>query len=113
MTTSSTTWPVTAVGILQALAFLVILKLIQNKLRAGLLSLPGPTIAAYTNSWRVYSVWKGNAHLDAIELHKKYGKLVRVGPNHVSISDPEYIPTIYGMKEDFTKVCCALKMFAS
>lgn len=62
-----------------------------NKFQPGLVSIPGPTVAAYTKYWRVYSVWRGHAHLDAIELHKKHGNLVRIAPNHVSVADPKWI----------------------
>jgi hypothetical protein len=31
------------------------------------------------------------------ELHRKYGQIVRVGPNHVATSDPAAIPVIYGL----------------
>ena len=39
-----------------------------------------------------------------ISLHNKYGLLVRIGPEHVSISDPKYISTIYGINTKFYKV---------
>ena len=90
---------------LPLLCVFIVIYLLRNKFRPGLLTIPGPAVAAYTNLWRVYSVFNGHAHLDAIELHKKYGTLVRIGPNHVSVSDPSYVPVFYGIKEDYTKVC--------
>ena len=39
-------------------------------------------------------------HLD---LHSKYGPLVRVGPKHVSFSDATRIPQIYGITSKFHK----------
>jgi len=83
---------------------LILLNLLWNKFQPGLIHIPGPTIAAYTKWWRVYDVSKGKAHLTSINLHKKYGQLVRVGPNHISVSDPKAISLIYSTKEDFTKV---------
>jgi hypothetical protein len=77
--------------------------LAYNKLQAGLRSVPGPTVAAYTKLWRLYDVYRGQAHFTAIALHKQYGSVVRIGPNHVSLSDPSLIPLIYGTKENFTK----------
>lgn len=74
------------------LLIFVVLYLLWNKLQPGLVSIPGPAVAAYTKYWRVYSVWRGHAHLDAIELHKKHGNLVRIAPNHVSVADPKWIP---------------------
>jgi hypothetical protein len=93
----TTTHPVLVV--FAALALL----LAYNKLQAGLRSIPGPTVAAYTKLWRLYDVYRGNAHFTAITLHKQYGSVVRIGPNHVSLSDPSLIPLIYGTKENFTK----------
>ena len=84
------------------LTFLVV-RLIFNKFQPGLRSIPGPTAAAYTKLWRLYGVWRGKSHLTAIELHRKHGPLVRIAPNHVSVSDPEFIPVIYSTKEDYTK----------
>lgn len=41
-----------------------------------------------------------NYHL---KLHEQYGPLVRVGPNHVSISDASCIPVLYGINNKFWK----------
>ncbi|KAK5120582.1 hypothetical protein LTR85_006238 [Meristemomyces frigidus] len=43
------------------------------------------------------------SHLTTIALHNKYGSLVRIAPNVVSISDPSEIPKIYNIKGNFTK----------
>jgi benzoate 4-monooxygenase len=37
------------------------------------------------------------------EAHKKYGKLVRIQPNHVSIADASAIPIVYGHGNGFLK----------
>ncbi|KAF2180281.1 cytochrome P450 oxidoreductase [Zopfia rhizophila CBS 207.26] len=73
------------------------------QLLAAFILIPGPTLAAYTKFWRLYDVWKGQAHITAIELHRKHGPVVRIGPNHVSIADPSYIPVIYNIKENYIK----------
>lgn len=38
-----------------------------------------------------------------MQLHKKHGELVRIGPNHVSINSPATVTQIYGHKTGFTK----------
>jgi hypothetical protein len=73
------------------------------KSKPHLRSIPGPRLAAYTKLWRLHDVYKGSSHLTAIALHTKYGKLVRIAPNVISVSDPAEIPKIYGIKGDFTK----------
>jgi hypothetical protein len=49
-------------------------------------------------------VWKGDNHHTEINLHRQYGPLVRIGPRHISVSDPKAIPIIYGINKGFTKV---------
>ncbi len=82
---------------------LLVLSLVRNRFKPGLRSIPGPPVAAYTKLWRLYDVWKGQAHMTAIKAHEKYGPVVRIGPNHVSIADPNMIGIIYSTKENFTK----------
>lgn len=82
----------------------VVLIAVRNKFQSGLTSIPGPPVAAHTKLWRLYNVWKGSAHLEAIKLHKKYGNLVRIAPNVVSVADPKWISVFYGAKEDYIKV---------
>ncbi|KAH6997470.1 cytochrome P450 [Ilyonectria destructans] len=82
---------------------IIAVSLLRNKFRSGLRNIPGPTLAAYTALWRWHDVRKGQAHQTAISLHRKYGSLVRIGPNHVSVSDPQEIKKIYGLKSGYTK----------
>lgn len=89
---------------LVAVVSFTIFWLLWNKFQPGLVGIPGPTAAAYTKYWRVYNVFKGSAHIDAIALHKKHGNLVRIAPNHVSVADPKWIPVFYDMKQDYRKV---------
>jgi len=70
----------------------------------GLRHVPGPFIAAWTNLPRLSWVLSNRAHDIHIQLHRQYGKLVRFGPNMVSISDPAEIPTIHGFSPGFQKV---------
>jgi hypothetical protein len=83
---------------------LALLRLLYNKYGRGVSRIPGPALAAWTGLWRLIDVSKGDAHNTAIALHRKHGKLVRIGPRHVSVSDPAAIQTIYGLKSGFTKV---------
>ncbi|OCL14764.1 putative cytochrome P450 pisatin demethylase [Glonium stellatum] len=80
-----------------------VLRLLRNKFRPSLWKIPGPPVAAYTALWRLYDVRRGHAERTAIELHRKYGSLVRIGPNHVSVGDAREISNIYGLKAGFTK----------
>ncbi|KAJ8058504.1 hypothetical protein OCU04_012690 [Sclerotinia nivalis] len=65
--------------------------------------IPGPFLAAFSNIPRMYWVWTKRAHEKHIALHKKYGSLVRIGPDVVSVGDPAEISHIYGFDDTFSK----------
>jgi len=65
---------------------------------------PGPFLASLTNFPRLSWVLTGRAHDIHIGLHRKYGKIVRFGPNMVSVADPAEIPNIYSFSGKFAKV---------
>ncbi|KAF4453905.1 hypothetical protein F53441_3430 [Fusarium austroafricanum] len=83
---------------------LLVLSYVYNRYRPGLSRIPGPSLAKWTKLWRLYDVYNGQSHWTAIRLHKKYGSLVRIAPNIVSVGDPTAIKTIYGLTGAFTKV---------
>ncbi|KAJ5441811.1 hypothetical protein N7491_004217 [Penicillium cf. griseofulvum] len=57
----------------------------------------------WTNLWRMLHVRRGNYHLVIQELHKKYGPVVRIGPNVLDLDIPGLIKTIYNIKSDYLK----------
>ena len=61
----------------------------------ALIKIPGPRIAAFSNLWLLYQCRLGRRYLAVDAAHKKYGKVVRIQPNHVSIADPDAIGVIY------------------
>ncbi|KEF63430.1 uncharacterized protein A1O9_01408 [Exophiala aquamarina CBS 119918] len=56
---------------------------------------PGPFWAKLTNFWKVYQYWSRGFHHRMLEMHEKYGPVVRIGPNDVSFSNKEAIGPIY------------------
>lgn len=90
-------------GALLALAILV--HLVRTRYQAGLRQVPGPFVASFTNLWRLYDVSR-NSHQDTlIRLHRQHSSdLVRVGPNAVSVADPEAVKMVYGLKSALRKV---------
>ncbi|KAF8859697.1 cytochrome P450 [Acephala macrosclerotiorum] len=68
-----------------------------------LTGLPGPFVARFSSVWRVRSAASGKAPSKFQNPHRKYGSVVRIGPSHVSVSDPAQIPAIYGISSKFTK----------
>ncbi|RMZ91624.1 hypothetical protein DV736_g1128, partial [Chaetothyriales sp. CBS 134916] len=81
-------------GLLLSLGlFLVIVRLVRTYYR--LVSIPGPFLAGFTDFWRFRAQNSAGYSGRLVQLHQRYGKLVRIGPNHVSISDPKAIPNVY------------------
>ena len=64
---------------------------------------PGPFLASFTNLVRLRWVLTRRAQHIHIDLHKKYGPLVRIGPNAVSVGDPAEIQQIYGLTGSYAK----------
>ena len=56
---------------------------------------PGPKLAAFSNLWLLYQCRLGRRYLAVDNAHKRYGPLVRLQPNHVSVADPGAIGVIY------------------
>ncbi|CAE6430165.1 unnamed protein product [Rhizoctonia solani] len=62
----------------------------------------GPWLASLTNRWMA-SAAKGNHSETIRELHEKYGTFLRIGPNHISIADPEAHEAVYGHSSGLLK----------
>ena len=79
---------------------------LHAKYSRGLNRFNGPFLASFTNAWKVWHIY----HLPTqrndiyVDTHKKYGDVVRIGPNNLSFADPEAIQEIYGTKGSQQKV---------
>jgi len=82
----------------------VVFRLVRNKFHNGLNKYPGHPLAGYTNWWRYFDVRGRRAQWTHIDLHRKHGDIVRLGPNVLSFADPRAIKTIYGLNKGMTKV---------
>jgi len=76
---------------------------LRNKYHQGLHKYPGPALGAYTNWWRYYDVLARRAEKTHVNLHARYGDVVRLGPNVLSFADPRAIKTIYGLNKKMSK----------
>ncbi|CAE6446559.1 unnamed protein product [Rhizoctonia solani] len=63
----------------------------------------GPWLASLTNSWLARAGGSGRYCQDLHLLHEKYGKFVRIGPNHISIADPDALEVVYGHSNGLLK----------
>ncbi|KAG0650381.1 Aldehyde dehydrogenase [Hyphodiscus hymeniophilus] len=80
-----------------------IIYFVRIKYRPGLKDVPGPFLATFSNFDRIVTAASGKQFLAHIGYHEKYGALVRVGPNHVSFSNADLIPIVYGITSKFYK----------
>lgn len=97
---TSSSWK-SLLGVLLAY-FLSILA--RNRFGGGLNKVPGPFLAGWTDLWRLYVVWTRQPQVVHIDLHKKYGSIVRLGPRSVSVGDPDAAKVIYALNAGFVKV---------
>lgn len=65
--------------------------------------IPGPLLARTSNLWLLMTARKGKRFALVDEAHKKYGRVMRIQPNHVSVNDDRAIPAIYGHGNGFLK----------
>ena len=65
--------------------------------------LPGPWPARLGNLYFSFVVSKSDAYYKLQALHKKYGRIVRIGSNDLSITDPNIMETAYGRNSEVTK----------
>ncbi|KAI1452040.1 cytochrome P450 [Annulohypoxylon moriforme] len=65
--------------------------------------IPGPFIAKITSFYYPYLSRRGRIHRDLVDLHKKYGNVVRVGPRVLSVGDPMAFREIYRAGNRFYK----------
>lgn len=75
-----------------------------------LASIPGPILARVSDIWRWRAQNSKCYSAKMVEVHEKYGKLVRIGPNHISISDPNAVPIVYTTNPVWPKVCTCVNV---
>jgi len=96
------------VQLMIASTILLFFRLLFHSFTPVLRDIPGPFLAKFTNLWRLIETWKGHHERTMQDLHHRYGPVVRTGPNIVSLTDPDAIEGIYGVKADLPKVRLAV-----
>lgn len=69
---------------------------------SALAGIPGPKEAIVSRFWMYWRSRQGDMHKVLPKLHAKYGKLVRIAPDELSVADLDAIREIYGMFDN----CC-------
>lgn len=101
--------PLIAASILTACLFGTVAYRLTSHPLAGI---PGPRLAGVTKLWLAWHVRKGKSHAFLPDLHKKYGRVVRIAPNWVLVCDEGFVRAAYSAGSSFTKdawyqVCAA------
>jgi len=78
-------------------------RMIYRRYASPLRSLPGPFLASCTRLWKIRSTISENTQWEHVELHRKYGPVVRIGPNEVSFSSPQVARNILSAGKRFYK----------
>ncbi|KAI0973508.1 benzoate 4-monooxygenase cytochrome P450 [Xylaria arbuscula] len=84
-------------------ALLVVFQALYARYRGGLNAIPGPLSASMSNIWKVLAVYHNDTHRRNVALHRKYGPVVRIGPNTISFSSAEALQTIHGSRQAYAK----------
>ena len=91
-------WPVLCVVAVLAI------RLFSYRYVYGLHRFKGPFLASFTDAWR-FSYHFRRHGIPYIDLHDRFGDIVRVGPNVLSFRDPQAIREIFGAGVNWGKVC--------
>ncbi|KAF4417289.1 Pisatin demethylase [Fusarium acutatum] len=83
--------------------FYYFIALLYSLFLSPLRNIPGPFLARVTRWWEYRLVKQGNSNQEFIRLHKKYGPVVRVGPNRYSLSQPKDVKKVYELGGKYIK----------
>lgn len=65
--------------------------------------LPGPVLASGSRLFKFWTVLRGHNEIDKVNLHKKYGPIVRLGPDEVAFGSPSAAADILSVGKGFHK----------
>ena len=86
------------IGILQwvfyGIAFVTVVVVIQHRYLSPISSIPGPALGTVATFFKIWQVWKGTFPQTLERLHRRYGPLVRISYNEVSVNHPEALSKV-------------------
>lgn len=89
----------TILAIGAALALVVTYRLFFHPLSR----IPGPFVARFTGLWRQKKYLDGKWHEEILRIHEKYGRVVRIAPNELSVVDEYAMKNLYGHSHNAPK----------
>lgn len=81
----------------------IVTRALYKKYASPLRHYPGPWLASCSRLWKVLSTASTHTHLDHIALHEKYGPIVRIAPDELSLASPEAARTLLSAGKRFYK----------
>ncbi|KAJ3472634.1 hypothetical protein NLG97_g10831 [Lecanicillium saksenae] len=66
-------------------------------------SIPGPFLARFNRLWYLAAIARGRFDSENVELHRRYGPVVRVAPGTYSLDVPEAVGSVYGVASRMPK----------
>lgn len=87
------------------LVALAVTRLLFFRYKNGFSKYNGPILASFTDLWRMFYAYSHKYQPPMVDVHEKYGDIVRLGPNHISFATGEAIKDIYGAGKAWDKVC--------
>jgi len=70
------------------LAGLFLSYLLYNRYGRGISQYPGPFLGSIASGWRIWDVYHHRHEIPFLQLHERYGSVVRLSPNKLSFSSP-------------------------
>ena len=84
--------------LLIAVAFFILSwveQIVRHRFFSPIRNFPGPFWASVTRLWIAYHCIKGDEVEVELDLHRKYGSVLRISPTMLLVSDAERLPDIY------------------
>ena len=91
-------------GAVLILIHVILVQVIYRSYLDPLRHIPGPTAARFTELWRTRRYALGRWHQDILDLHDKYGPVVRIAPKEISFVDKDALVQVYGHSTGTKKV---------
>lgn len=89
---------------LAALSLYAVSRTLYDAYATPLRDIPGPWLAKFTRFWLFRAINTRKYQHINIDLHRKYGPIVRIAPNEYSIDELEAAQIIYRSKDQLVKV---------
>jgi cytochrome P450 len=72
------------------LGLLLLIRAVYRRYVHSLRTVPGPFLASITSVWLVKFVLADQEHRNWVDLHRKYGSIIRISPYRVSLCSPKH-----------------------